>query len=233
MSATVTDLHLLSLMQLCDSNFPTGAFSHSFGLETYIQEDRVSSKQTFYEWLQAYVNEQLVYTDGLASRLTYEALEQNQVETVWNLDRLMTVQNFPRESREGSRRMGEGMLRLGSELYESPQVRAYRERVKAKQSSGHPAIVFALLAHHLEIPKKTAVLSYLYSTTAALIQNGVRAIPLGQTEGQRLQCEMQPLLLQAVELIEQLDPDDLGIVTPGLELAQMRHEQLNIRIFSS
>jgi len=233
MSATVTDLHLLSLMQLCDSNFPTGAFSHSFGLETYIQEEHVTSKKTFYEWLQAYVNEQLVYTDGLACRLTYEALEQNQVETIWALDRLMTVLNFPRESREGSRRMGEGMIRLGCELYDSPQLRSYRERVKAKQSSGHPAIVFALLAHHLTIPKKTAVLSYLYQATAALIQNGVRAIPLGQTEGQRLQCEMQPLLLHAIELIEQLGADDLGIVTPGLELAQMRHEQLNIRIFSS
>lgn len=233
MSATVTDLHLLSLMQLCDSNFPTGAFSHSFGLETYIQEEHVTSKKTFYEWLQAFVNEQLVYTDGLACRLTYEALEQNEVETIWTLDRLMTVQNFPRESREGSRRMGEGMIRLGNELYDSSLLRSYRERVKAKQSSGHPAIVFALLAHHLTIPKKTAVLSYLYQGTAALIQNGVRAIPLGQTEGQRLQCEMQPLLLKAAELIEQLDQDDLGIVTPGLELAQMRHEQLNIRIFSS
>lgn len=233
MSGTVTDLKLLSLMQLCDSNFPTGAFSHSFGLETYIQEDHVSDRHTFRAWLQAYINEQLVYTDGLASRLAYEALEQEKLEAIWKLDRLMTVQNFPRESREGSRRMGEGMIRLGVELYDSPHLRSYRDRVKAKQSSGHPAIVFALLAHHLEIPKRTAILSHLYAAVAALIQNGVRAIPLGQTEGQRLLCEMQPLLLKAVELIEQLDPDDLGMVSPGLELAQMRHEQLNIRIFSS
>lgn len=31
----------LKLFQFCDSQFPTGAFSHSFGLETYIQRGDV------------------------------------------------------------------------------------------------------------------------------------------------------------------------------------------------
>ena len=43
--------NILSLFQLCDSNFPTGAFSHSYGLESYIQEDKVHDQATFLEWL--------------------------------------------------------------------------------------------------------------------------------------------------------------------------------------
>ena len=39
--------NMLSLFQLCDSNFPTGAFSHSYGLESYIQEDQVHDQATF------------------------------------------------------------------------------------------------------------------------------------------------------------------------------------------
>ena len=39
--------NILSLFQLCDSNFPTGAFSHSYGLESYIQEDKVHDQATF------------------------------------------------------------------------------------------------------------------------------------------------------------------------------------------
>lgn len=41
------DNQLLALLQIGDSNFPSGAFSHSFGLETYIQEETVYSKETF------------------------------------------------------------------------------------------------------------------------------------------------------------------------------------------
>ncbi|WP_018759218.1 urease accessory protein UreF [Paenibacillus terrigena] len=227
------DNYLLSLLQLCDSNLPTGAFSHSFGLETYIQNEQVVSKQTFAKWLQVYVREQLVYNDGLALRLSYETLVQDQWETLWNLDRMITVQSMARETREGSTRMGQRMMQLGMELYFIPALVGYQERVQAKQSSGHPAIVFAIIAHHLAVPKSTAILSYLYSCTASLIQNGVRGIPLGQTDGQRLFQELQSHLLQAVEKIEGLDEDDFGITSPGIEISQMKHERLHIRLFMS
>ena len=69
---------ILSLFQLCDSNFPTGAFSHSYGLESYIQENLVHDQDTFAQWLHVYLNEQLIYSDGLASRLVYEALENER-----------------------------------------------------------------------------------------------------------------------------------------------------------
>ena len=70
----------LSLFQLCDSNFPTGAFSHSYGLETYIQEDKVHDQESFFQWLCVYLNEQLIYSDGLACRLVYEALEKEDLQ---------------------------------------------------------------------------------------------------------------------------------------------------------
>ena len=49
----------LRLFQFCDSQFPTGAFSHSFGLETYIQRESVNNDVTFVQWLKLFLNEQL------------------------------------------------------------------------------------------------------------------------------------------------------------------------------
>ena len=49
----------LRLFQFCDSQFPTGAFSHSFGLETYIQREAVHDTETFIKWLHLFINAQL------------------------------------------------------------------------------------------------------------------------------------------------------------------------------
>ncbi|GIP58925.1 urease accessory protein UreF [Paenibacillus sp. FSL W8-0186] len=224
---------ILPLLQICDSNFPNGAFSHSFGLETYVQEGKVVDKPTFAEWISAYIAEQLVYTDGLAFRLVYEALDRAEQEHVWAWDRMITVQSFPQETRDGSARMGQRLVQLGLELYDSPVLAAYQKRLKAQQSFGHPAIAFAIIAQYLHVPLPVALLAYLHSCTASLIQNGVRGIPLGQTDGQRLIQDMHAQLRQAVKKIEALDEDEFGATSPGLELSQMRHEQLHIRLFMS
>lgn len=227
------DDNLLPLLQLCDSNLPNGAFSHSFGLETYIQEEKVIDKSTFAEWIRVYIEEQLVYTDGLAFRFVYDALAREQWDEVWTWDRMITVQNFSLEAREGNVRMGQRFVQLGLELYDSPVLAEYQDRVKTQRSFGHPAIAFAIITQHLHIPLPIALLSFLYSSTASLIQNGVRGIPLGQTDGQRLIQEAQIPLRQAAKRIAELDENQFGITSPGLELSQMRHERLHIRLFMS
>ncbi len=227
------DEKILALFQLCDSNFPTGAFSHSYGLESYIQDNTVHNLETFSQWLQVYIHEQLIYSDGLAVLLTYEALEEQNYDKVWKLDRLLTVQNLPRETREGGMRMGERMLEIVQSLYETPVLSSYRERISKKQSFGHPAIVFTIAARYLGVSKTTSVLFYLYSVVSSIVQNAVRGIPLGQTAGQKVIRDVQPILVEAVQKIGQLDEEDFGIVSPGIELSQMRHERVNIRIFMS
>lgn len=223
----------LALIQMCDSNFPTGAFSHSFGLESYIQDGSVYDEVSFSKWLRTYLHEQLVYSDGLGARLVYEALDENDIEKVWKLDHLITVQNFARESREGSMRMGERMVSLSETLYKAPILSVYKKRIKEKNAYGHPAIVFTMVGNYLQIPIETTLLYYLYSSVGSLVQNAVRAIPLGQTNGQKIIYSFQSELTKAVETIMNLDEDDFGIVSPGLELSQMQHERLNIRIFMS
>lgn len=227
------DKNILSLFQLCDSNFPTGAFSHSYGLESYIQEDQVRDQDTLAKWLNIFLHEQLVHFDGLASRLIYEALENEDFEALWKMDRMLTVQNLPRETREGTQKMGVRMLNLIESLYEVPVLSLYRERIQAKQSFGHPVIVFTVIGHHLGVSKADTILFYLYSVISSIVQNAVRAIPLGQTTGQKILLQFHTHLMEATDKILSLDQEEFGIISPGIEISQMKHERVNIRIFMS
>lgn len=223
----------LSLFQLCDSTFPNGSFSQSFGLETYIQKGLVHDSKSFLNWLKVYVHEQLAYADGLGAKIIYEALEKENMDKVWEIDNLLTVQNLARESREGTQRMGESMLNISKAVYGFENLKTYIQRIQKKKSFGHPAVVFTIVGYQLEVEKEMTILYYLYSTMIGLVQNAVRAIPLGQTAGQKIVYEFQKDLKKVTDKIMSLDEIEFGVVSPGLELGQMQHERVKIRIFSS
>lgn len=224
---------LLSLIQLCDSNFPSGAFSHSFGFETYIQRDQIYNTETFQEALRTYLDVQLTYTDGLACRLAYEYAKHDQFNEIIRVDHELYALALSKETREGTRRVGQRMLKLCLELFQGSYLEKYMSEVKAKKAYGHPAVVFALASLQLNITKEEAILSHLYASISSLIQNAVRGIPIGQTDGQKTLVLFQPLLQQALQHILQADQEEFGAVTPGLEIAQMQHEQLHVRLFMS
>ncbi|AKP78034.1 MULTISPECIES: urease accessory protein UreF [Priestia] len=224
---------LLSLIQLCDSNFPSGAFSHSFGFETYIQRNQIYDTETFQEALRTYLDVQLTYTDGLACRLAYEYAVRDQFNEIMRIDHELYALALSKETREGTRRVGQRMLKLCLELFQGSYLEKYMSEVKAKKAYGHPAVVFALASLQLNITKEEAILSHLYASISSLIQNAVRGIPIGQTDGQKTLVLFQPLLQQALQHILQADQEEFGAVTPGLEIAQMQHEQLHVRLFMS
>lgn len=136
---------LLTFVQLCDSNFPIGGFSHSFGLETYIQEDVVKDRISFQEWLDTYFREQVKYTEGLAFQLVCEALCENDLERIWHMDRLLYVQNLPKETREGNTQMGVRMLKLAESLFEYGILANYLKRIKQGNHSGTAPLSLQLL----------------------------------------------------------------------------------------
>lgn len=224
---------IFKIMQICDSNFPTGSFSHSFGLETYIQEGKIRNKQSFKYALQQYMASQFIYTDGLACRLSYEAIKSGNEQRLWEIDQALFALCGSRETREGNQRIGRQFIKVMKELYPNDLLRIYEEKIKAKELSGHSSLVFAIGMEPLGIDVDTILSCYLYSTVSTLIQNGVRGIPLGQTDGQRILCELQSFIVRVVENTLSASEADFGGCVPGLEIAQMRHEQLSVRLFSS
>lgn len=68
---------------------------------------------------------------------------------------------------------------------------------------------------------------------STLVQSAVRAIPLGQKDGQRVLQDSLSTLESIREEIEKLSIEDLGYNIPGFEISQMNHEILTFRLFMS
>ncbi len=230
--------YLLPLLQLCDSALPNGAFSHSFGLETYLARGVVHDEESFTAWLRQFISQQLVYSDGLAIRLVIEALERTALgdgalAEVWELDRRVTAQALPLQLRGAGIKMGLRMVEIGAGIFPTPELDEYSAQISAGRCAGHTAVAFALTAHGLRIPLAQLLPAYFFSTATSLTQNAVRAIPLGQSAGQRVLRLMHDDVADAATAVMELDAGDLGAVAPGLEIAQMRHEYQRARMFMS
>jgi urease accessory protein len=217
----------LALQQLVDSALPTGAFAHSFGFETYVDAGVVRDEGSFGVWLSAYISQPLTYSDGLAIRFFYEGVDLGE------LDALLSASLLPRQVREASVKMGLRLLEIGAEVFPSAELGLYRDLVSGGRAAGHQPLAFAVVARSLGVPLPEALAAYLFATVTTLTQNAVRAIPLGQNAGQRVLRKAHDGVAAAIEVIARLTPDDLGAVSPGLEISQMRHERQRARMFMS
>ena len=226
-----TDLaSLLGLMQLTDSALPTGAFSHSLGFETYVSRGDIHDADSFAAWLRMFLAQQLTFTDALVVRLVHAA---NSFDEVAALDALVTAQALPRQIRDSGRTMGARLAAIGAAGYDDEWAVRYDAQIREGRLSGHPAVVMGVLTRALGVLTDDAVAAHLYATAISLTQNAVRGIPLGQNAGQAIIRSAQEWVVQAVETSAALDVEDLGAISPGLEVAQMAHERQRARLFMS
>jgi urease accessory protein len=221
---------LLTLLQLTDSFFPTGAFAHSFGLETYVQLELVNDPETFETFLRSTLHHGFRNGDVVAIGLTYKA---TGIEQIIDLDARLTAMKVARESREGSIKIGKQFLRNAAILERSEMVDEYAEGVRSARCAGHHAIAYGLVASAAKIDLFSAVLGYLHAHIVGQVSAAVRLIPLKPTDGQRIIQAIRPELIDIARFAEGASMDDLGGFTPGLDIRSMQHERLYSRLFIS
>lgn len=226
-------LDILKVIQVCDSNFPIGSFNHSYGMESYLRNNIIVDSKSMREYLKVFLNNVFIYSDGLGIRMLYEYLKKNEEDKIWLLDRELTVQSIAKETRNGSKLVASRMIKLFYDLYQIDMLKDYEEKIMNKEAFGHPAMVFGMLMYAFELTEEEAITFHMYSTISTLVQNGVRAIPLGQKEGQLIMKECSESFGTLYEKIRKMDFSLLGATAPGIELSQINHEMLEFRLFMS
>ncbi|MBW4671302.1 MAG: urease accessory protein UreF [Cyanomargarita calcarea GSE-NOS-MK-12-04C] len=224
----MNDTNLLCLLQLASPSLPVGAYSYSEGLETLVDKGIIHNQESLSRWLKSELQYGAIRLEAAVLVRAYQSLSGNDLAALchWNL--WLSAFRETEELRHSSWQMGRSLIQLLSKI--QPQI------IPLADAVGSPcnyAIAFAIAAVHWQIHLQAALLGYLHSWLSNLITAGVKLIPLGQTTGQLLLLELQPLLTDAVAKTLTLKDDEMSCCSWGLSLASMQHETQYTRLFRS
>lgn len=242
----INHLNILNLLQLASPALPVGAYSYSEGLESLVNDGIITNLIQLENWLIDNLNFGSIQVETAIMLRAYLAINQE------NFSQLIYWQNWANatrdtaELRQQSLQMGRSLIKLFLNLSTSPTsplnihqdlelniIDQIRQQIKTDNNFCHWAIAYGVTAAYWQIDLNTAILGYLHSWLTNLINAGVKLIPLGQTDGQKLLWSMQSTIYQTTQNILELTDDDLVTCNWGLSLASMTHESQYTRLFRS
>jgi len=224
----VDDTTLL-MLQHGDSAFPSGAVSFSWGLETMLQDGLISTAGH----LKAYVEGQLCFRWATNDRAALVAAwtADGDLDRAIQYDWRFEAQTLAAELRDGSRRVGSAILAVHCRLGGSCAA-AYQNHVRLGAAPGHLPVVQGLLWRDLGLACRQAELMSACGLMSGLTAAAIRLGLIGHLDAQRIITAMHPVVMQ---VLQSPPPpiDRMHAFTPAGEIAAMRHETGEVRLFSN
>ena len=222
------------LLQINDAAFPIGSYTHSYGLETYIQKNLVKNSNDVYEYIKSNAKTNFLYTELLAAYKAYEFAEENNLSKILELEEIIDASKLPKEIRIASEKLGSRFIKTVSSLDVKYESNIFNEYIK-KENEGtriHSS-AYGVFCFSVGIDKVKAMEGYLYAYVSASIINAVKLIPLSQNEGQKILYNCYKFFDEIIDMLPNLDIKDLCLSTPGFDIRCMQHEALYSRLYMS
>jgi urease accessory protein len=223
----------LTALQLGDSFFPSGAFAHSSGLETFVADGLVADRRSMVRFIESFLLGLVARCDLIFVRLAHVSVVQGDPEAVGRLDHLIHAMKCSKEPRLASMQMGRQVLQVMKGLYVSPLVQELSQGLEDGELRGHHPVMFGAICGSIGVDVEGTLLTYVYATVSSLVSAGVRLIPLGHSDGQRALHDLKRLMTSVAKDAELLGEADIATFAPGAEIRAMRHESLHTRLFKS
>ena len=218
---------LVRLLQLASPTLPVGAYSYSQGLEAAIENGDVRDAESAQRWIGDVLALSVASLEGPVMLRLMRAWQDGDPAAArrWNDDFLASRETA--ELRAETLQMGYSLRKLieGLSAGAEPSLQAIDE-------ISFPA-AFAFAAHASGIPASDALAGYLFAWVENQALAASKAIPLGQTDTQRLLRDVAAGIPALAERAARLGDDELSNFAPGLALASCRHETQYSRLFRS
>jgi len=204
------------LLQLASPALPVGAYSYSGGLEAAVEAGVVKDAATAQQW----ISDVLEYS---VARMEAPILLRMMEGNLPDLNLLFLASRETAELRAETAQMGFSLNKLLPDLG--------LERLELDEIS-FPA-AFAHAAASWGMKPDDALTAYLWSWVENQVMAALKAVPLGQTDGQKMLLHLGSRIEETVGQASAMRDEDLGNFAPGLAVLSSQHETQYSRLFRS
>ena len=217
-------------MWLASPALPVGGFSYSEGLEAAIEAGWATTEQQVRTWLLDQLHLSLVPADLAVVLRAVAAWQRVDLGRVAELNAWVLTTRETAELRLQTEQMGRSMLEwLRQRPVDAPSLAA----LTAMKPPSYP-VAWALAAASVPgVTPADAGLAYAFGWAENQVQAALKAVPLGQSAGQRVLEALSRELPAAVAAAEALPDSARQAFTPGLAILSAAHETQYSRLFRS
>ncbi len=203
---------LLHLLTWLSPAFPTGGYAYSHGLEWTVEAGDIRDEAAALDWISGLLTHGSGRTDAILLRHAYRGVD---------------IAALAAATQPSAERLAEtlgqgGAFAIAAQVWDGAEPRPIP----------YP-IAVAQLARQHGVPEDLATLGLLHATAANLVSAAVRLVPLGQTAGLRILRALEPTLQAVMAETRHAAPDDIGGACFRSDIASMRHETQQTRLFRS
>ncbi len=221
---------LYRLMAWLSPAYPVGAFSYSSGIEWAVEAGDIKNAETLRRWLGVVIGEGAGLCDAMFFVHSHRSLADPDDRALVAVAELAAAFAPSKERHLETTAQGAAFIAATRAAWPC----AALDRLVAAWTGpvAYPVAVAVAAAGH-GIAVEPALHAFLHAVTVNLISAGVRLIPLGQTDGQRVLAALEPVVATTAERAMKTPLDDIGSAAFRADMASQLHETQYTRLFRS
>lgn len=222
---------LLGLLWLASPALPVGGFSYSEGLEAAVEAALVRDEASAQAWLLDQLRLGLGRSELPLVVAAIKAWRRDDDERVRELNDWLLATRDTAEARLQTEQMGRS---LAAWLAQRPDTDVRRATtLSALPPAPTYPVAWALGAAGTQATPRDAALAYAFGWAENLVQAALKAVPLGQSAGQRILGALAEAIPATVGTALDLPDSERLASLPGLAILGARHEIQYSRLFRS
>ncbi len=224
---------LIRLMAWLSPSFPVGGYTYSHGIEYAVEIGTVKDADTLARWIEGIVLFGGGRIDADLFRAAWTATHDDDRAALAEVtDWANALRGTPEMALE-SQSQGRAFLETVRAVWTDSWLNDWAADLSEKTIQPAHAVAVAVAAARIGAPLEESLVAYLHAFAANLVSAGVRLIPLGQTDGQRIIARLEPMMIEATAAALNRDLEDLGGAAVMTDWTSMMHETQYTRLFRS
>ena len=221
---------LYRLMAWLSPSYPVGAFSYSGGIEWAVEAGDITDAETLKRWLLVVLADGGGFCDAVFFVHAHRAVEAGDAAALRAVAELAAAFAPSKERHLETTAQGRAFIEATRAAWPCAALDALAAAWDGPVA--YPVAVGVAAAGH-GIALGSALNAYLHAVAANFVSAGVRLIPLGQTDGQRLLAALEPVVAATATRAAATRLEDVGSAAFCADIASMRHETQYTRLFRS